>query len=215
MFVDPDVSEYIHLKSLLGDHFTVLKMVRLDPSQVHATNGRLTVPPLFYACRYGHLKVCHVLIEFGADVHFQRQGWTCLHEACGRDRLDIAALLLAHHVDPNIPQTYSGITALMQAARHNFYDLLLLLLRHGADVWQCNVNGKTALDFATEPWCRQLLERTMKHELLWKAWACENAWTISPRLVPQAPTITLRNHVVEHLIKHVPQDIFMECLEYF
>lgn len=205
MFIDPDVSEYIHLKSLLGDHYTVRKLLQMDPANAHATNGRLTVPPLFYACRYGHLKVAKVLVEFNADVHFKTQGWTCLHEACVRGHAHIVEYLLSLKLDPDAAIVYSGMTGLMHAARRNFEGILEILLQHGADVWRRNVEGKTALDFATDPACRQRLERTMKHDLLWKALACTYR---------ENPTITVENPVVECLVQDVPDDIFRECLEY-
>lgn len=202
MFLDPAFNEYIHLKSFQGDHYTVRKILGLDPTKVHSTNGRMTVPPLFYACRSGHVKVCQVLLQYGADVNFQRQGWTCLHEACARNHLDVVAFLLVHHADPNATQTYSRMTGLMQAARRGFSQMCGLLLHHGADPWQRNADGKTALDLAQDPDTRGLLERAMKHQLLWNL---RNSWPAS-RARPMDPAALV--------LQQVPHELFLECLAF-
>ncbi len=219
MFLDLQFSEYIHLKSMVGDHDAVRQILQHTPHKVHSTNGRLTVPPLFHAARYGHLRVCEVLVAHGADVNYQEQGWTCLHEACARDHLDVVAFLLNHRVDPNATMTFSGMTGLMHAVRRHLRDMTALLLRHGADVWQETLQGKTAIDFATDAGCRDLLETTMKRELLWKAWACVNPWILAlhvprHRREDALPSVTVFCPILQHLVEDVPHEIFQECVEY-
>lgn len=213
-----DFAETIHLQCGVGDYLAVAKILEEDPDKAHTTNGRLTVPPLFYATRYGHLHVCQVLVAYGADVNFQDQGWTCLHEACARDHVDIAAFLLSRRVDPNTSMHYSGMTSLMHAARRNFHSMCTLLLHHGADVWQRNLEGKTAWHFAAEPECRDLLERSMRREVLWKAWACHNRWILESYITKRRPlpsvSVSPSLPLVQCLVEQVPYDIFLECLEY-
>ena len=214
MFLDPDVTRYIHLKAMVGDHFTVRKLLEEDPSKVHSTNGRLTVPPLFYACRYGHLKVCQVLLEFRANLHHQVQGWAPLHEACAHNHVHVVEFLLSNGVDPDAALKYSGMTALMHAARRNFVPTCRLLVERGADLWARNVDGKTALEFATEPGSKvyPYLEREMKREMLWKAWAITDKG-LGHHPLP-LPTISYVSGVLHHVLQAFPQDLFVECLTY-
>lgn len=172
MFTDPDVTEYIHYKSMTGDHFTVATILKQDPQKVHCLNGRLSVPPLFYACRYGHTRVCQILIDGGADIHYSRQGWTPLHEACCGNHLDVVRLLLSGRVNPNVIVSWSGMTPLMHAVRRNFKGVCELLIHAKANVWQRNIDGNTALDLAgnSDNFCQHLLVTEMKRKLLRQAW---------------------------------------------
>ncbi len=52
-----------------GDHHTINKLLPMNPQEVHSTNGRLTAPPIFYSCRYGHLDVGMVLLQFGKNIN--------------------------------------------------------------------------------------------------------------------------------------------------
>lgn len=171
MFTDPDVTSYIHFKCMVGDHFTVTNILKNDVSKVHCLDGRLSVPPLFYACRYGHLKVCEVLIDSGADVRYSRQGWTPLHEACSFNHVDIVKWLLAQNANPDVMVSWSGMTPLMHAARRNFLGVCDVLIGGGdANVWQRNLDGHTALDLTDDTECQELLAREMKKVLLRQAW---------------------------------------------
>ena len=195
---------------MCGDHHTVRKILLNDPNQVHSTNGRLTVPPIFYACRYGHLKVCETLLNFGANLHEQVQGWTCLFEACSGNHIHIVKWLLDRGVDPSACLRFSRMSPLMHAARRGFVAVCKVLLDHGADVWAKSVDGKMAIDFCDEssPECKEFLEREMKRYMLWKAWAASSCGEA------RTPDISVRCDVLQHVLTSFPEDMFTELVSY-
>lgn len=205
MFLDPDVTEYIHLKAIVGDHFTVRKLLRDCPEKVHSRNGRLTVPPLYYACRYGHLNVCQVLYEYNAVLDDNIQGWTPLHEACAGNRVAIVDFLLSKGVNPNVSLRFSRLTPLMQSARHNFLECCRILVEGGADVWARDVDGNQAVDLASKYPCKDFLEGEMKREWLWKAWALSEA--LPPRIECHCP-------IIRRVITTFPQELYVELVQY-
>jgi len=76
-------------------------------------------------------------------------GWTLLHYACHQFNPDIvAALLQKHNANPNAADHF-GEVPLHLAAKVNDVKALNLLLEHNADPFQCNFQGRTALNFAT------------------------------------------------------------------
>ena len=208
MFLDPDVTRYVHLKAMSGDHHTVRKVLLNDPSQVHSTNGRLTVPPIFYACRYGHLKVCEVLLNFGANLHEQVQGWTPFFEACSGNHIHVVKWLLLRGVDPSACLKFSRMTPLMHSARRGFLTMCKVLVDHGADVWAKSVDGRMAIDFCREssPACLDFLEREMRRHTMWKAWACGEA--------DVHRGVSVHDDVPNHVFSRFPEDLFAELVSY-
>lgn len=212
MFLDPDVTRYVHLKCMQGDHHTVRKILRNDPSQVHSTNGRLTVPPIFYACRYGHLKTCQVLLDFGANIHEQVRGWTPLFEACAGNHVHVVRWLLENGVDPTSCLKFSRMSPLMHSARRGFVTVCKILIENGADVWATSVDGKLAIDFCDKsaPACKELLEREMKRYMLWKMWlACSSGVRVRSL---QLPNISVDCDVLTHVMHCFPEELFLELV---
>lgn len=205
MFMDPDVTEYVHYKCMTGDHYSVANILYHSPSKVHCLDGRLSVPPLFYACRYGHVKVCRVLLDADADIAFSRQGWTALHEACSFNHVDIVRLLLERGANPNATVSWSGMTPLMHAARRNFLGVCKALIGDGGggdtDVWQRNLDGKTALELTDNVECQDLCAREMKKVLLRQAWKANRV---------TASTDFLAKYVVGSL----PEELLQEVISY-
>jgi len=102
--------------------------------------------PLMIAALNGLDDLCRTLIAKGADVN--KPGWTALHYASTRGHLDIIRLLLDNHayIDAESP---NGTTPLMMAAFYGTPSAVKLLLESGADPLLKNVQGLTAIDFAT------------------------------------------------------------------
>lgn len=166
--MDSDLKEYIHVKCSAGDHHTVSLLLHQNPEKVHATSGTLGVPPLFFACRYGHARVVRILIEFGADVDASSNGWSPLHEACHGQHVEVVNVLIGRGVNVNVATSYSGLTPLMQAARNGCMRLCEALLAAGADTWRENVDGKKAMDLTRSDGCNALLARHMRVGLVEK-----------------------------------------------
>lgn len=166
--LDSDLTSYLHLKCIQGDHFTVADILEEDPTQVHSTNGRISATPIYYATRHGHFRVVEVLLKYGALVNVSIRGWAPLHESTFSNRAKIVKLLLDHGADPNAAVSYSGKTPLMQAARNGAFEVCEILLEAGANVWLRDVNGRTAADVASSEKCRELILRKMRLQTLKK-----------------------------------------------
>jgi ankyrin repeat protein len=103
-------------------------------------------PALHHAAQMGRTAICELLIERGADVHFQRDfatgskydlGYSALHLAAHNGCRDVVELLLAHGADPNAV-SFAGRRPLHLAACNPAYHpgwvyVIDLLLQAGAD----------------------------------------------------------------------------------
>ena len=74
-------------------------------------------------------------------------GWTALHRATLRNRIDVIKLLLHEGADVN-KQDDDKDTPLHWAARYNYTEVARLLIQNGADVNIRNYLNKTPLDDA-------------------------------------------------------------------
>lgn len=89
---------------------------------------------LHKAARLGYIDViafCMERLEMSPNAR-DNAGYTPLHEACSRGRLDIALLLLeygANHSDP----AHAGARPLHEAVENGYLEVVRLLLSYGAD----------------------------------------------------------------------------------
>ena len=105
--------------------------------------------------------IVEMLIKHGANVNKQDSfGLTALisasafpHGTTQQDqqyyirRLRVVRLLLNHKADPN-KQSNKGYTALMAASSHGNVEMVLELLKHGANVGAIDRTGRSALEYA-------------------------------------------------------------------
>ena len=87
---------------------------------------------LVYAARGGHTEVVRSLIAYGADVNARDTRGTGLHKAARNGYLDVVRLLLAHDAEIDA-KDYDSQTALIVAVLRGRTDVVLELLRQGAD----------------------------------------------------------------------------------
>lgn len=100
---------------------------------------------LMYLAILGETERAEQLIRAGAQVN--RLGWTPLHYAASKARLDTATMLIRHKAIINAPGT-DGTTPLMMAAYSGRESMVRLLLSHGADATMFNSAHETAADWA-------------------------------------------------------------------
>ena len=117
---------------------------------------------LVLAAHSGHSDVGIVLLEAGANPNNIGLGYTALHAAVLRNRLDLVEALLAHRADPNIrmtrgtpmrrqttdfnlPKTLVGATPYFLAARFVEADIMRALAAEGADPHLAMDDGTTPL----------------------------------------------------------------------
>lgn len=91
--------------------------------------------------------ISELLLSHGAatsaDVR-NTLGWTLLNVVARKNNLEIARLLLQHHVNPNTPAD-SGIRPLSRAALFGHVNMVRVLLDYGADIDAVDGCGYTAL----------------------------------------------------------------------
>ena len=88
------------------------------------------------------------LLMFGADVNSRDDGETGLYWASYQGKKASAELLLAQPKIKVDNVTTGGSTALMAAARQGHVELVLMLLKAGADPKIANKEGETAMSIA-------------------------------------------------------------------
>ncbi len=111
---------------------------------------------LMIASYTGNEAAVVALLNKGAEV--DKQGWTALHYAAAAGSTNIVKLLLekAARIDAASP---NGTTPLMMAARGGKLGVVKLLLAQGADARLKNVQGWSALEFATSSEQRSVVEQ--------------------------------------------------------
>lgn len=91
--------------------------------------------PLMLAAGEGDLCELFDLILGGAPVDQQDSGrWTALMYACWYNQYEIVQQLLDSGANPNIHQSYDFVdTPLSIAAQEGYFEIVRLLIAHGAD----------------------------------------------------------------------------------
>ena len=98
----------------------------------HYSSSRDT--PLCWAIFYKNHEAAKLLLENGADINkTDRYGYTPLHIACGRGRVDSVKFLLDNGADPNIASDLGDETPLNVACREGYFDIARCLLNRKAD----------------------------------------------------------------------------------
>jgi ankyrin repeat protein len=124
---------------------------------------------LMKAAGQGHLEIVKLLLEKKADVNlFNELGGCALHSACFGDttqHLQIAEELIKHGTDVNIVCGYDNSTPLMNAAQYGNLDMVLLLIRFGADVYIRNCYNQTAYNCALFSGHTRVAEKLLSFDL--------------------------------------------------
>ena len=115
---------------------------------------------LLLAAFDGHLQVVNLLIQRGANVnHRDAVGRTALMYASTGPSPEVVRQLLSAGADPNLADNSEGFTALMFAAAEGQLGVVEVLLEHNADISLRDVDGDTALGFATQNGHRAIVDR--------------------------------------------------------
>ncbi len=133
----------VNIQTLLG----------LNPNLINYTD-RSGMTALAWAVQGPCPRTVQILIEAGADVNADIDGWTVLmlamYEQDPEDIVkieEIVRLLLRAGADPNAKNEndeLNGMTAIIYAAKRGYQEIVRLLLRAGADPNVADGNGDTA-----------------------------------------------------------------------
>jgi ankyrin repeat protein len=123
----------------------------LKQTDVNVLDGEARTP-LFYAIIEDRLDIFVWLLAHGADINHQdRNGWSALDFAIQGKRIEIAKLLLEQEASIDLKDPY-GNTPLWRATfdAKGDYELVKILISHGADPHLKNNSGRSPLDFASQ-----------------------------------------------------------------
>jgi ankyrin repeat protein len=139
-----------------------------DPNEIRHEN-----PPIFlllyshdnanyhratYGCADSELQILELLLEFGADPNLYKHGSSPLHELCSAKSVieyqyEAIQLLLKYGADPNAEDSFGNSPLIKHCwilRDGKSVKIAQLLLEHGANVNQVEINGHTALCFAQQ-----------------------------------------------------------------
>ena len=105
---------------------------------------------LMMAAFNGHTRVVQYLVEHKVDINVRdSNGRTALMYASTIDNAELVKILLDQGAEVNLADNVEGFTALMFAAGEGHTQVMEVLLAAGADRNVKDIDGDTALEFAT------------------------------------------------------------------
>ncbi len=123
---------------------------KLPPGEIHIPDDQGKTA-LFYAVEGEQEKNVKLLLMRGADLrHYDRNLFTPLLLACGKDFLPSVKTLLQFGADPNQAGTFGKVTPLILSITKQHSEITRLLLFHGAQLSQLTRKGEHAIHFAAQ-----------------------------------------------------------------
>lgn len=140
------------------------------------------IPPLNAAVYLEHFEIAKALLEKGANVHEMEDesGWTALHEAAAKNRIDFAQLLIQYGADVNQEAHANtergfndfGDTPLIVAASNDHLEMVKFLVDHGANINKSDNNGITPLHGAVNNDCLEVVKYLLSQKAEVNSWDC-------------------------------------------
>jgi ankyrin repeat protein len=167
-------------------HANVVKTLLQHWADVNKANNDLETP-IFKATESGNVAIVEMLIFHGADVNKKNyEGYTPLHRAAFAEQspmkiteyIEIIKLLLNRGANINAQNTYY-ITPLHIAASRGNKDIVLLLLKNGADIKIKNRFNKLASEMARENHFPDIAEMIEKWPTLYALAAMEDNYSLN------------------------------------
>lgn len=137
------------LEASFSGNSQIVRALIAAGANVNAKNN-LGITPLMTAIAGDNREMLEILLGSGANVNLRdSKGMTPLFYASLSGNADIVRVLIKYGADPNIKSSKFNSTPLINAAHNGYLEVAKLLLRAGADPNAYDMNGYTALDYAT------------------------------------------------------------------
>lgn len=141
-----------------GDCKTVSELIQQGIVDVNGTDQEGGTP-LHYASFHGDEDIVKALLDAGAKTNvWTRWGVTPLHYAVHEGHYDVVKMLLAHQTGTIDIQDNLGSTALMDASKRGYVNIVELLIQEGANVDLRDYHGRTVLTIAYEANQREIVQ---------------------------------------------------------
>lgn len=124
---------------------------------------------LLNACYFGNTALAMKLIERGAEPSYTdpRDGWAGIHYAARWGKIRLIDALVKAGVDINL-RTTGKETALHKACRSDRKDVVIWMLRHGANGNAMNGDGNTASQLTADNEIKNILDNFDEFLEKWK-----------------------------------------------
>ncbi|MEM1125426.1 MAG: ankyrin repeat domain-containing protein [Bacteroidota bacterium] len=155
----PSAYTPLHLAARAG-HVEMVTFLLDHGGDVNAVDQQGRTPG-YLAMHHDQAEVAGLLLKAdGARLGLiSERGQSLLMEAVNHDFVDLALWLAQQDgVDPNVQHLEDGSTALIQAARKGYVDVVEMLLAQGADPSLADHEGRTAQEVASDEAVKALLQ---------------------------------------------------------
>ena len=148
----------LHLAAKLGGlaFVKILLDAGANPNVQSQSRGEVGQTALHFAAFEGNIGTVKALLAAGADPNTRAKDdgeGAALHVAAYRgERADVIKLLIGAGADKNAALIGPELTALHFACKRGDQDSVKVLLELGADIDPKDMEGKTPLHHATQPW---------------------------------------------------------------
>jgi len=134
-----------------GQYEKVVTLFRDHCVDIDARDVLYGSTALHKASRFGQKKIVEFLIDVGADIDAKEannHGWSSLHWAGNKGHKDVVELLIMRGANIESINNDMGQTPLLSSCFYGKGDLVLMLLKNGANANATDRNGQTVLDIA-------------------------------------------------------------------
>ena len=142
----------------------MLKLFHMNGANIHQVTDDGMNCTMLAIIGTGDCKTVSWLVEQGVDVNYcDNTGFTVVH--CAAQRGNLAALKILHDNGANIHEVMNnGLNSIMLAllGTRNF-EIVSWLIKQGVDVNCCQKDDSTAIHFAAEEGCLDILKLLHKH----------------------------------------------------